>query len=407
MKENSGITLIALVVTVIVLIILAGISFGALKGEKGIIKETYNATDQAQRESIIQKIEAELYQEKTISGEVPNKEKLKEIIQNKGYNDGELGEDSFVTKDGGYEIQYSEILGWENRISDILEVGDYVDYTYDEAEDYKLESKYSGTDNLQKIPQEKDMKWRVLNINDDGSVDLVSESSTKTLMNLKGTVGYNNGVYILNDICEKQYSNTKLGITARSINIEDYEKNLTEQGEKTRADYVEGSTNVQYGKTKKYEIKASYYPKLYEKENGSGINSDTTKQDGISQSDDGYRQLTTEAQGKADISGLTVTQTLYSIFVTEENFNNISSLLSVSSTSDIFWIASRFITCQPNYAGFGLLRGGNTIGGFSNYISTSFGATEYGNLIRPIVPLNSNIQITGGRGTSDEPYTIQ
>lgn len=131
MKKNKGITLIALVITIVVLLILAGISIKALTGEKGLIKETYNTTDQAQRESIIQKIEADLYQEKTVTGEIPNKLKLKEIIQSKGYNKGELGEDSFVTKDGEYTIDYDEIIGWKDiKEEPKLELteGDYVKY---------------------------------------------------------------------------------------------------------------------------------------------------------------------------------------------------------------------------------------------------------------------------------------
>lgn len=406
MKENSGITLIALVVTVIVLIILAGISFGALKGEKGIIKETYNATDKAQRESIIQKIEAELYQEKTISGEVPNKEKLKEIIQNKGYNDGELGEDSFVTKDGGYEIQYSEILGWENRISDILEVGDYVDYTYDEAEDYKLESKYSGTDNLQTIPQEKDMKWRVLNINDDGSVDLVSENSTATTINFYGSTGYNNGVYILNDICEKQYSNTKLGISARSINIEDFEKNLTEEGKQIRDGYFAVENGVVYKGTRKYEINSSYYPKLYEKEKGSGINSTVAKKDGINQSDSGYKEPTTESYGQADITGLTATETYYYIQILEKYFGKAANLLNTGN-ENFCYAATRSVLLGTEIVTYSLRRISGYIAHYRLMESTNISFTAENGHLRPIVPLNSNIQITGGRGTSDEPYTIQ
>ena len=37
-KENKGITLIALMVTVIILLILAGTSIGILTGDSGIIK---------------------------------------------------------------------------------------------------------------------------------------------------------------------------------------------------------------------------------------------------------------------------------------------------------------------------------------------------------------------------------
>lgn len=43
MKQERGITLIALVITVIVLLILAGISIEALTGENGLIKNARNS----------------------------------------------------------------------------------------------------------------------------------------------------------------------------------------------------------------------------------------------------------------------------------------------------------------------------------------------------------------------------
>ena len=42
-NDNSGITLIALVISVIILIILAGISIGALTGQNGVIKNAQKA----------------------------------------------------------------------------------------------------------------------------------------------------------------------------------------------------------------------------------------------------------------------------------------------------------------------------------------------------------------------------
>ena len=42
-KENSGITLIALIVTIIVLLILAGIAVNTLAGENGVINRTTKA----------------------------------------------------------------------------------------------------------------------------------------------------------------------------------------------------------------------------------------------------------------------------------------------------------------------------------------------------------------------------
>ena len=53
MKKNKGITLIALVITIIVLLILAGVAIAMLSGENGILKkaaESKTKTEQAQKE---------------------------------------------------------------------------------------------------------------------------------------------------------------------------------------------------------------------------------------------------------------------------------------------------------------------------------------------------------------------
>ena len=112
-QKEKGVTIIALVITIIVLLILAGISITTLTGEKGLIHQARDNSSEAQRESIIGKIEADLFKEKTKTGNTPSKEDLKKIIEENGYNEGALGEDSFITKDGGHTINYDEIIGWE------------------------------------------------------------------------------------------------------------------------------------------------------------------------------------------------------------------------------------------------------------------------------------------------------
>ncbi len=57
MKNNKGITLIVLVVTIIVLIILAGISISMLTGENGIIKQSKEAKLQAEIKTEIEMID--------------------------------------------------------------------------------------------------------------------------------------------------------------------------------------------------------------------------------------------------------------------------------------------------------------------------------------------------------------
>ena len=53
MKRNKGITLIALVITIIVLLILAGVAISMLSGENGILRKAAEAktkTEEAQKE---------------------------------------------------------------------------------------------------------------------------------------------------------------------------------------------------------------------------------------------------------------------------------------------------------------------------------------------------------------------
>ena len=49
MKNNKGITLIALVVTIIVLLILAGVSIAMLSGDNGILKNAQLARDNSSK----------------------------------------------------------------------------------------------------------------------------------------------------------------------------------------------------------------------------------------------------------------------------------------------------------------------------------------------------------------------
>lgn len=66
-EEQNGITMIALVVTIVVLIILAGISISGITGKNGIIKQGENAkrnTEIARYKSELEEIKHEKYAKK-------------------------------------------------------------------------------------------------------------------------------------------------------------------------------------------------------------------------------------------------------------------------------------------------------------------------------------------------------
>ena len=109
-KQEKGITIIALIITIIILLILSAITLGSIKDHNGIIVQTKERGAQAQRQSIIEKIEADLYEEKVKTGKTPDKSKLIEIITK---NYGAVQGESFTSNDGNYTIELSEILGWK------------------------------------------------------------------------------------------------------------------------------------------------------------------------------------------------------------------------------------------------------------------------------------------------------
>lgn len=117
MRNNKGVTLIALAITIIVLLILASITIGSVRDKKGIVKQAESSSAEAEKESIIEKIEADLYNEKIKTGKKPTKSELKDMIEANGYSET-LAEDSFTSKGGKYTINYDEILGWEDKYAE-------------------------------------------------------------------------------------------------------------------------------------------------------------------------------------------------------------------------------------------------------------------------------------------------
>ena len=64
-NKQRGITLIALVVTIIVLIILAGVSINMLVGDNGIITQAQNAKEENEKAEIIESIQLEIADKQT------------------------------------------------------------------------------------------------------------------------------------------------------------------------------------------------------------------------------------------------------------------------------------------------------------------------------------------------------
>ena len=295
-----------------------------------------------------------------------------------------------------------EVNQFKNSIlEDInIKIGDSVNYTYDSAGSYSLSSTYSGYGSNQTIAQTTGLTWKVLNVDkENDTVDIISASPTSSTVNFYGILGYNNGPYLMNEICKAQYSNKSLGVNARSINLLDMEKHLTSPGITARNAYQYGSSTAKYGKTKTYTSNTKY-PSLYANQKGAGPNiteaeaSKKITQPKTDAGNDPYEE--SKAEPTTDnTSGtgnpLTVTQTYYSISINEPNYGDAGSVLS---NSNYFWVASRSVFAYSITAGFGL-RFANT----DTYCYVVFGSgdnsvTSDGYGLRPVVSLPSSL-LTG------------
>ena len=252
MKTKNGITLIALIITIIVMLILVGVTVTvAINGglfEKS--KEAAKGTEIGREKEELTSAIATAYDVE--KGKV-DKVKLEDALGTGWSVDGAEGGPYTVKSPKGnkYNVATNGTITDKNETSartlanmycasedcteeTHLHKGDYVNYTPktektvyapDKGEGIGKYTGYTGGTAEQSIPQEN-LNWRVLGKDDNGNILLISGAPTEAGLGFQGYVGYNNYETVLNETCKALYSNTELGATARSITMEDIDKYL-------------------------------------------------------------------------------------------------------------------------------------------------------------------------------------
>jgi len=495
-KTEKGITLVALVVTIVVLLILAGVSINTVLGDDGIIKKAKEAAEATKRASAEEEMNRlvleyqlakndetlesflkEKVTEGRIDGVTDNGDgtiTITKKVEGKDYTitvkkpaastpsvkvgairvvsdstgaGSSLGEASTrkgttlyimiestisggtttvspkvpyaVTENGTYKFTVTGTVNgtaytkevsvtvnqFKNSIlEDInIKIGDSVNYTYDPAGSYSLSSTYSGNSSNQTVAQTTGLTWKVLNVDkENDTVDIISTNPTSSTVNFYNILGYNNGPYLMNEICKAQYSNKTLGVNARSINLLDMEKHLTSPGITARNAYQYDSSTAKYGKTKTYTSNTKY-PSLYANQKGAGPNiteaeaSKKITQPKTDAGNDPYEESKaiaktepTTDQTSGTGSPLTVTQTYYNIPINDTNYGTAYSILANGTP---FWVAARYVDTNSSNATFGLRFAGTGTYGYRMFRSDG---STHGNdfALRPVVSLPSSL-LTG------------
>ena len=316
-------------------------------------------------------------------------------------------------------------------------VGDYVSYKPDTpSAGYNLKSAQSGYNTDQVIDTSYDPKvWKIMEVDENGNITKLLGIGAKNVY-FQGSTGYNNGVYLLNDICKSRYGNTSLGATARSLNIEDIESRMNATGIAARNAYKNGT--VQYGTTKKCTGVYKKYPALYEQEKYAGVHRDAQGNlVEVSDVDDGTQVITgnvdANAQAKMNPNGKSISDDIYTTLPeTSETTGSSKTNLTCTQTGynfnsppssyfydthfhnmifrawTNFWLASRYVQSNSdgsimffglrfvlhiNLSSWDLFRSDGVRGSFHNYLAS-------------VVSLGSGVQVKSGSGTTSDPYEI-
>ena len=344
-----------------------------------------------------------------------------------------------VNKNGSYKFTITGTVGGKTYSLEYTvtvnqykvktpQVGDIVSYTPDTpSTGYDLSTAKSGASSAQTIDGTYDpTTWKIMEVDENGNITKLLGIGSKGVY-FKESTGYNNGVYLLNDICKSRYGNASLGATARSLTIEDIESKMNSTGIAARNAYKSGT--VQYGTTRKYTGSYTKYPALYAQEKYSGVDVsdvadgtqvitgsvDATAQskmnpNGKSGSDNIYTTLpeTSETTGPSK-TNLTYTQTYYYFKSTPSSYFDDTNFHSmIFGTGTYFWLASRFVECDSSlsYAYFGLRRVGSSSLDGSALFDSYGDSGNYDRRLAPVVTFDPAIQIKSGSGTTEDPYII-
>ena len=364
-KSQRGITLIALIITIIILLILAGISISALTNQ-GLFKnakETQNAMDKAEGEQgkVLNEYEDEI--NKYLENDDKTAEKLVDKV-----NDG------------------------------TIKVGDYVKYTPDTAStDAILQelNTYSGSDaNTTSTLTQESLNWRVLDM-EDGQVRLISELPTTSKIELSSYNGYNNAVKLLDDTCNVLYNNSKLASKVQNLKIEDIMEKMIETN----------YTNITANYGKQFTPTNKYYPSILLKEKGQNVNGIVGTELNESEQKELINQTT-----KPQATSLEVKYTYWCKTMTTSDFKNskyYELFINNGSNYSTYWMSSRCIDYPSGGARFNISRVHSGDVRASSLYNTNGAEYSDVNAFRPVITLNSNVQIISGNGSTYSPFNIQ
>ena len=373
-KNSKGITLVALVITIIILLILAGISISALTNT-GIFQRAKDAKQKSEDAALDQNTKLDEY-EKELDQYLPQK-----LIDK--VNDG------------------------------TIKVGDYISYTPDGASTENILQElatYSGSENenttstlTQEIDKKTGLKWRVLDVKDE-KIRLISDRPTTSKITLYGPKGYNNAVYLLDKTCKTLYNNSKLASNVQNLKIEDIQEHLAYDYTQYTNSFVDTG---KYGGTKEYTTYKNY-TNIFAKEKTGWV-------DGTQGTELSLSEQTTPINETKKIANekIKITQTYWDKTMSANDFDGENKemyyklFINNGSNYPTYWMSSRCVLADSDNAHFDVRNVDSGIVDAGHLFNSIDNEGSYDYAFRPCITLNSNVQVTSGNGTERTPFEIK
>ena len=269
-----------------------------------------------------------------------------------------------------------------------LHVGDYVAYEpQKEVLSYEMPNTYTGyTTNM--TYNQDNLNWRVLGVTQDGKLELVSESVTSQQVYFAGYQGYNNLVYLIDEMCDTLYRNDTNSTTGRGLKKEDIVNVVNE--------------SVRYRFNGVYEriYYAGYCPTIVPLEIGQEVDEVMGSRYGQSEQDELIEVWGTETRRvlgmKQNYMPNTILETeLIDYNDSESKYFDLFGYDSIGNSLN-YLLASRCVHADDlvRPPGFGVLTlEGNKFEISFLVNSDNVGSSQSSGYLRPVVTLGSSIEI--------------
>ena len=262
-----------------------------------------------------------------------------------------------IYNDEDYSIKLFVPYSVKNTVS-ILSLGDYVSYI-PTSTSYTTDKSKTGFTSTQTINPSELNLWRVLKINDDGTVDIISEYVSSTQVYFRGKTGYLNFVGYLNELAKI------------------YEDN----------DYTVRSRHFGYNGQTEYIIDTSKFTATapWKCNTGESCNPIESQGGGDTLYEDDLKQL-------------------------KETLGTATSYYAKTNSVAQYWIASRYYSYGTSWSGRYIYSTNNKdYDDYDDLLYSSgndFSSYDVANSLRPIVTLKSDLVVINGDGTSSSPYQL-